>query len=270
MGIKAVKKLALMLLLAALPASSWAAIAVGQHAVNVSAAFSPVTTISTPSKTTSASGSTFVILLWSTTTVASSTPVSDATTGCTSPCNTYTLKASSTAIFGGINLYVYVTDNATGGAGHVATANLSASAAVAILFVEITGAANPSYDTSNTFANNSNASSQAGASVTTTAANDLVLSLFGTGNNTTIGDASGWSAILDQSNPSVTSGVQSAVDSYKIQATTGAVFDTYSMSPADFSGGITVAFKQGAGAVVNGPVISNGHPVKSGSSVLYK
>jgi len=130
------------------------AIAIGQHAANGTPAFTTVTSITTPSKTTSASGSTFVLNIFSSTAIAGSTPVQDSFS------NSYTLKETLTTQFGSVIVYTYICDNGSGGAGHTATANLSSAAHCAIFFTEVTGAANPSFDAGNTINNNSTSTRQ--------------------------------------------------------------------------------------------------------------
>lgn len=220
------------------------AIAIGQHAAYGTPAFTTAGSITTPAKTTSASGSTFVITVYGTIAIASSTPVQDSFS------NTYTLKASGTVYFGALNVYMYVCDNGSGGSGHTATANFSVVGHGAIFFDEVTGAANPSYDTSATVSNNGGGASQSGASVSTGNANDLILSMLCTnGDGATITDTAGWNAILDSVGAG-TAGNATAAISYEVVSSTGTYSDTYGVSTSGGGGGITIALK--AAAVASG------------------
>lgn len=183
------------------------------------------------------------MIVGSTGAIASSTPVQDSFS------NAYTLKSSGTAVFGGIFMYAYVCDGASGGAGTIATANFAASSAGAVYFIEITGAANPGFDVQNTINNSSASTTPSGASVTTTNAADLILSLIYSSNAATITNAGGFNAFVDKSNAAAASSVPNSAVSYQIESTTGAYSDSYVLGASDFSGGLTIALKQGIPAV---------------------
>ena len=219
------------------------AIAIGQHKSAGTAAFSPVTSLTTaaPAGNTT-TGSTFVIMVFTGGTVAASTPVQDSFS------NTYTLKASAAVIFGAQHVYCYVCPNGTGGASHTATVNFSASASGGIFFAEVTGAATSSYDTSGTISNNGAGATQSGASVTTTNANDLILSMLCTnGTGDTITDSTGWNQIIESMGFGAGGAANGAL-SYIVESATGTYSDTYGISGAsDATGGVTVALKAGSG-----------------------
>jgi len=217
-------------------------IALGQHKSAGTAAFSPVTSLTTaaPAGNTN-TGSAFVIMVITGGTVAGVTPVQDSFS------NTYTLKASAAVIFGAQHVYCYLCDNGTGGASHTATVNFSASTAGGIFFTEVTGAATSSYDTSNTVSNNGAGASQSGAAVTTTNANDLILSMLGTnGTGDTITDTSGWNSIIESMGFG-SGGAANGVLSWQVESATGTYSDTYGVSnSSDATGGVTIALKAAA------------------------
>lgn len=100
------------------------------------------TSQATTGVTTAASGSTFVILaIWDTT---SFTSIAD------SKGNTYTLMNTELAWgIGNAKSRMYYCANGTGGASHTATLTISGTGSLLVCFLEITGAATASFDTSN-------------------------------------------------------------------------------------------------------------------------
>ncbi len=253
---------------------SWAAIAIGQHAVKANPVATNVTTLTTTAVNTNGDNtSTYVISVFEGSAIAGVTPVAD------SCGNTYTLRVSQTSFYFA-SLWEYIYTASPGDAGyvggctsHTATANQSVTNGMVLFLTEITGAATNPYDASGSiYSGNSAVATQAGASVTTTSTNDLILSLIGLqpGTGSAITDTSGWNAILDTGNPTNSTAIFTASNSYIIEATTGTYNDAYAFSPSAAAGGIAIGFKQAPPAPVNGVKMSNGHPVKSGSSILYK
>lgn len=100
------------------------------------------TSQATTGVTTAASGSTFVVLaVWDTT---SFTSLVD------SKSNSYTLMNTELAWgIGNAKMRMYYCANGTGGASHTATLTISGTGAILVCFLEITGAATASFDTSN-------------------------------------------------------------------------------------------------------------------------
>jgi len=217
------------------------AINLGSFAHTHSTPFGSSTTATTGSVTTAASGSTFVIC-----TNTKSQTISSVTD---SKGNTYVQKASGT-LFNTAN--IYVCDGGTGGSGHTATLTMSAADSFCFFFIELTGAANPSVDvTGNGSNNDSGLTTVTGASVTTTFAPDLILSLIGCfGSTATITDSGTGFAFVDKD---VTDGVPAGAVSYAIKSATGTYSDTYTQGTGNFNSFAAVAFKeQGAGDTLMG------------------
>lgn len=235
--------IAALLCAASLP--TLAAIAVGQHTVVVNPAFTNVSTLTTSGVSTSATGSTFVLIVQVKGSISGTTPILD------SKGNTYTLKTTNTSGgFGNISQYIYVCDNCTGGTGHTATTNFAAAASGSLNFVEVTGAANPSYDTSTTMGSNSALNTIPGAAITTTNANDLILStIFTYSGGETINDTAHWNSIIDVTNTvGGGNGIVTNALSDQIETSTGTYQDTYVISlTGDYSGGVTIALKAAGG-----------------------
>ena len=110
-----------------------AQIALGQHtsvSANTGGACAVDTSVTTSSITTSATGSTFVLLIGVTATLNT---ISD------SKSNSYTTIGSNTSAWGVTNIRAYVT-NGTGGASHTFTVTTTGGACISIIAIEITGA----------------------------------------------------------------------------------------------------------------------------------
>lgn len=222
------------------------AIAIGGHAV-ANDTFDTTTT--TGGVTTQASGSTFVICVQSTR-AGDPIHVSSITDN---KGNTYTLRTSDNPGYNGdILLAAYTCVNGTGGAGHTATVLFDEQSTHNIFFIEITGADTtaPADGVAATSGGGSAGTSWAGIAVTTTNANDLILSFagsygFDTGTITlSANTGAGW-AILD----SIVVGTVSrhAASSYIVKSSTGSYADTYTASTTDGFSALTLAFKAASG-----------------------
>lgn len=237
--------------------------ALGQHAVAANPSGTHVTTLSTGGVTTAATGSTFVIF------VAITGGATISATPTDSFGNTYTLTTSLTGFFfASENIYAYTCINGSGGAAHTATAVPSASTAMAVGFVELTGVG--SIDVSNSLNNGNSASTSApGASVTTTNANDLILSFIAlsNGGGSTISDSAAWNSLFNNSNPAgADATIQSCASSYQVETSTGTFSDSYTLSPSNNSGGLTIAFKAAAPIINVQPVAQT---AASGSTATF-
>jgi len=204
-------------------------IAVGQH-TSVTSAFT--NGLTTTGITTSASGSNFYVFVG----VSSAGPptVSD------SKSNTYSLVTSdTTGDFNGINVYAFKCENGTGGASHTVTVN-QANVGMVVAFVEVTGAATSgSIDVSNHNGTNATSTTINTATVTTTNANDLILSFWkgsNTGNTSVAANTGAGYAIVN----SGTANPAFAVSS-RVVSSTGTYGDTYTLGTADYAGTITLA-----------------------------
>lgn len=89
--------------------------------------------------TTTASGSTFVVLMSYDATTTASTPTDNKG-------NTYTQAGTTLTDGTGAKVGIYYSANATGGPGHTVTASFSGSSFAVIHFIEVTGAASASFD----------------------------------------------------------------------------------------------------------------------------
>lgn len=128
--------------------------------------------IATTGVTTQAAGSTFVIgLIWGA--GATFTSLVD------SKSNTYTqLGVLDLDPDGsGAHTRMYYCQNGTGGASHTATLTISGSNSLAVMFLEITGAATASFDLGN--GNQDTASPYTSPAITTTQAAELLVGFFG-------------------------------------------------------------------------------------------
>lgn len=236
------------------PAS--AAIAIGAHTSGLQSGGSATLVLPSVNTTTGSTFNVFVGLFGATV-----TSVTD------NESNTYTLITSSTN-GGFFNTYAYKCENCTGGTGHVVTILASSAVFYSAYLQEITGALTSSgVDVSNTLTT-SVATTFSGASATTTNANDLVLSYFQLQvSYASIADSGAGFSMLDSS---TTGG--SAVSS-AVVSSTGAYSDTYTIDiSGNEIGGVIVAYKAASAPppVVNGVVMSNGHPVQSGTAILYQ
>ena len=192
------------------------AIAVGVHAV---AADGTTNTTTTGAVTTAASGSSFVI--------AVSYPNSDTiTTVSDSKGNTYTLIRQVADAGDGVKGAWYLCTNGTGGASHTGSVQISATDPKTVYFCEITGGATASLtdqesgvlDTSTPF----------DSSITTTNADDLILTFCVSNNATATITLNGGFGTVDSENAAVDyatklgSRVVSATGSYSPAATASA------------------------------------------------
>jgi hypothetical protein len=217
-------------------------IAVGAHAF---ASNTFTTSTATAGVTTQATGSTFVICV-QTNRAADPIHVSSIVD---SYSNIYTLATSDNPGYGGdILLAAYVCVNGVGGAAHTATANYSEQATNNVWFVEITGAdtTNPADGVAPTVGGGTTGTSMPGIAVTTTNANDLLLSFlatygFDTGTVTISSDAgNGWAIIDSNLSGSVS---RHGASSYVIESAIGTYNDTYTASTSDGFSILTLAFK---------------------------
>lgn len=236
------------------------AIALGGHAV----ANNTFTTSTTTSGiTTQASGSTFVVCVQ---TNRAGDPI-HVSSIVDSKGNTYTLATSDNPGYAGdILLAAYVCVNGTGGASHTVTATFDEQATNTVWFVEITGAdtSSPADGVAHTTGGGTAGTSMPGVTVTTTNANDLILSFLGTyGFDTgtvtiTANTGSGW-AIID----SILTGSVSrhGASSYVVKSSTGSYADTYTSNSTDGFSVLTLAFKAasaGGGAIVGSSTLAFG------------
>jgi len=261
-----------LLALAGLCALAWAqvssaTIGVGCAVFNGNNGTTSATTIASTACSTATSGSTFAVLVMSRNTTAPSSITG--TINGTADGNTYTLAQSITAYSGA---WLYYCIHCNGGTNHVITATWAATAVLnAISLVEFTGVGLGTFDTAPTGIYNTVASSTGTApSITTSVANELVIDIFSTyGSNTdTISDTgTGFTIAVSQGTISTVNG---AVSWAVPVASSTASADTYSWITADYSNFLSMAIKPAAAPPGNGPLISNGHPVQSGTHLLYE
>lgn len=204
-------------------------IAVGQHTFVTSTFTSGLTTTGIA---TSASGSNFYVFAGVSSTT---TPTVSDNKG-----NTYTLITSDlTGNFGGIGVFAWKAENGTGGAGHTVTVSL-ANVGMAVEFIEVTGAATSgSVDASGHNGTNSQSTTITCATVTTTNANDLILSFWkssNTGNTSIASNTGAGYALVDSqtANPAFAA-------SSRVVSSTGTYGDTYTVGTAAYQGTITLA-----------------------------
>ncbi len=189
------------------------------------------TSVTTPAITTAATGSTFVVF-FNSRSLASSVVDSKG--------NTYTLATSNTSgAFGGNNVYAYVSQNGIGGSGHTATITIAGTNSTLAYLVEVLGSS--AMDQSQSNGSNTSQTAVNGATVTTTATNELVLCYYGSysGNTVTITD-SGTGFTL-QSTQLVNTYPNGAL-SYGTFASIGTYGDTFAQSVADFFSSATLSF----------------------------
>jgi len=213
-------------------------IAIGQHAKATSTAFGSSTTVTTSAVTTAATGSVFAILV-----NAKSKAVSSVTD---SYSNTYTLKESGA----GFNTAsIYICDGGNGGSGHTATVTMASADSFEFFFVEITGAASPSFDVGGQGGSTSSVTSFTGAAVTTTNANDLIISFAGMfGDAGALTDSGTGFSIFDSS---TVSGTATAGYSTAIKSSTGTYQDTYGIASSNFPAYASIALKQASAGGVS-------------------
>jgi hypothetical protein len=207
-------------------------IAIGQHATATNVA----TSVTTGAITTSPSGSTFVIAVNSRQTISSVTD---------SFGNTYTLKEQGAGFNYGT---IYVCDGGTGGASHTATVVQAGTGDnLSVYLIEVTGATNPSFDAGATSSDTTGSSSGPGASVTTTNASDMVISLiagYGGGGAAPTDSGAGFS-VLDSNSPYSADAVSTSIVS-----STGSYQDTYNYGVFNYAAFAIIALNAGAAAVV--------------------
>lgn len=96
----------------------------------------------------------------------------------------------------------------------------------------------------------------------TSGANELAISFVGDDGGSTWTAPAGWATAVQQG--SLTVGVSwLSVNSQTVTA-------AWTLSVQENSGGVIVVVKNPAPVVINGVLISNGHPVQSGTAVLYQ
>jgi hypothetical protein len=209
-------------------------IGVSSHGSNP--AFGTASSATASSVTSAATGSVFAICV-----NAKSQNITSVTDSFS---NTYTLKQTGTGFNKG---YLYVCDGGNGGSGHTATVNLAAADSVTIHFAEILGAASPSYDAGGNAGNTSGGTSLTGASVTTTNANDLILSFFaGYGDSGAVSSAGAGFSMFD-SIPG--GGIASSGMSSRVVSATGTYSDTYTIASFEYAAFAIASFKQASGGV---------------------
>lgn len=206
---------------------------IGGHASNLAGA---VTTISTSGVATTASGSTFVIVVLNDTGVTVSS-VSD------NKGNTYTQIGTTQQNFGYNGACsMYRCENGVGGSGHTATANFSSNASFpSIYFVELVGVTTASFDV--TAQNNDNASPFTVTTPTLSQANEIVIAIVGTNspdNPITYAESTGFSLIEQQTNASSS---YVGYFAYKVVAATGAVTPSFTASNGTQSVVFAATFK---------------------------
>jgi hypothetical protein len=247
---------------------SFATITVGYTNWN-GVATSTVSTVSTVSGTTQATGSTFIVLVSARQTTA---PTSIAgTIGGVADGNTYTLAKGVTGYSG---VYLYYCINCNGGSAHIITATWAATSANATIgLVEFEGVGAGTFDTAPTGVyNTSGSTTETSPSITTSVANELVVDvimMYSAAFGETITDSGTGFSIAVQASTSGT--VNNGAISWAVPASSStATADTFNFADFDYTGNLALAIKPYVAVVTNGVVISNGHPVNSNTSILYK
>jgi len=250
----------LLLVAMTLPFAAHGAIAIGQHTLISSGGFTQVTTLTTSAIATSATGSKFIISV-----VNNSGTIGTVTDSFS---NTYTLKETASQFSLGTSIYICDT-GCTGGSGHTATVT-STLANYSVALTEVTGAASTGFDVGASGSNFSAGSTQAGAAVTTTNANDLVFSVIGfPGSGNAVTDSGTGFSILDSTFATSDNG---QTTSSAVFSSTGTYQDTYAVTGGfSFCSFATISFKAASGGTVtNGVLMSNGHPVSSNGHLVYQ
>lgn len=96
----------------------------------------------------------------------------------------------------------------------------------------------------------------------TSGANELAISFVGDDGGSTWTAPAGWATAVQQTALSV------AVSWLAVNSATATA--SWTSSANDNSGGVIVVVKNPAPVIINGVVMSNGHPVQSGTAVLYQ
>lgn len=169
--------------------------------------------------------------------------------------NTWSLFRSLVNYNGSWSQYIYYSANATGGATHTLTIDMSSSGwPMYVGLHEFSGAAtsNPIESATATASITSNASSSSptnGAAITTTTANDYVVGIFDATTSTTFSAASGW-ALLTTGTATITSAsvgqLGTSAGSYTPQvlsAITGWSMKAWSMAIKPAAGATFIAAK---------------------------
>lgn len=220
-------------------------IAVGIHA---SAAGAGVTTLSTPSRTSAASASTFEI--------SGSSDVAPLTV-VDSFLNIYTQIGTPQATSSGGLAWKWRCENASGGASHTATATWLAADTPVVILLEVTGAAAASLDTSNQAQDNS--SPYTVSTGTLGQANELVsCTIHGNGstNPATFAESTGFTIQEQQTD---NSSYDAAAMATKIVAATTAVVPSFTCSGST-SGALKISsYKEAAAGTP--PVLKDWRPV---------
>lgn len=254
--------LAFLILCAVVAGSAQATVGLGY--TNTASNSGGSTSQTTTGGTTQATGSTFFVVV--NTRITSVVPTVSDSKG-----NTYGTPVLSLNFGFGLSwLYVFECINGVGGSGHTATVNFvgATAAGIEVGFAEFTGVGAGTSDS--TPVGNSTGTLVAtwtAPSITTTVSNELVVDVLGTfggGLGTVTDSGTGFAVALFDS---TTLGIAL---SWATPASTGAAADTFNWASANYPGALSVSIKPFAPVVINGAVLSNGHPVKSGSSVLYK
>lgn len=210
----------------------------------VGSAFFGIGALACPSVTTQASGSTFIF--FSSTGAGLNAPTDNK--GNSYGTGTPLLQCLFNAGGDGGNLWVC--QNGTGGAGHIASGNYSTSGSGVQLFIEITGTggAYAVFDQSALTNNINNATTQATGSITPTASGSAVVSLVAgaVSTNITIADAGGYNNIL-ATNPNGASNSNFVASSGGlIQTSAAATSDTFTFTAATNIGLIIISLKPSA------------------------
>ena len=215
-------------------------IAIGQHTYATTGAYSTATSVGPTASVTTSSGSAFVICVGLQVNGGQSVsgPIVDSLS------NSYTLKESGS----GYNAaQIYLCDvGATGGSGHNVSVSFSAATPASVFFIEVTGAASPSYDTGNNGSDTSGSNStRTGASITTSAAGIVISFLAGYNGGESFTDSGSGFSILNQI-PN-TGGLPGAVVSTNVTSGSGTYQDTYVSTSTDYWGFSAIGLKQATG-----------------------
>lgn len=237
--------------------------------------------VSAPSGTTQATGSTFiaaVALRNSAFDNALPTSITDTIGGVASG-NTWTRAQTVNYAFGGGGAAIFYCINCAGGASHVVTGNWTESTAnvvsASITLVEFKAFGAGIFDTAPAGGSGGGSSFTTASppSITTTVANELVVDYLVTYSSNNISSitsgGSGFTLITNQL--SNTASFNGAI-SWANPASAGATQDTYTFGTAstDYYGTFALAFKPYVPVVTNGVLMSGTHPVASGSSIVYQ
>jgi hypothetical protein len=199
------------------------------------------TTVSTVSGTTQTTNSTFVILVSN---QSNSVPTVTDNKG-----NTIPAAASTVSMFSQQISSIFYCINCAGGTGHIFTATWSTActlASIGVVEFKNVGAATLDVNATSVF-NGSGNSPTTATSITTSAANELVVNGWAaySGGAQTISDSTGWTNAVKYQ----TGTYQPGAISYQIPASSGtAVADTFTYSAFGYSGALGLSIKQSTGA----------------------